>query len=51
MRGQPMVQLFADGELVKTHVRKERGKQTDLADYPPVMWNQSALVKAGSPAG
>jgi hypothetical protein len=30
-----MVQLFAGGELVKTHVRKERGKQTDLADYPP----------------
>jgi transposase len=30
-----MVQLFAGGELVKTHVRKPRGKQTDLADYPP----------------
>ena len=30
-----MVQLFSGGDLVKTHVRKERGKQTDLADYPP----------------
>ena len=30
-----MVQLFCGGELVKTHVRKPRGKQTDLADYPP----------------
>jgi hypothetical protein len=30
-----MVQLFSAGDLVKTHVRKPRGKQTDLADYPP----------------
>jgi transposase len=30
-----MVQLFLGGDLVKTHVRKPRGKQTDLADYPP----------------
>jgi hypothetical protein len=30
-----MVQLFCGGELIKTHVRKPRGKQTDLADYPP----------------
>jgi transposase len=30
-----MVQFFAGGELVKTHPRKERGKQTDLNDYPP----------------
>ena len=30
-----MVQLFSGGDLVKTHVRKPRGKQTDLADYPP----------------
>jgi transposase len=30
-----MVQLFCGGDLVKTHVRKPRGKQTDLADYPP----------------
>ena len=30
-----MVQLFSGGDLIKTHVRKERGKQTDLADYPP----------------
>ena len=25
----------AGGDLVKTHVRKPRGKQTDLGDYPP----------------
>lgn len=30
-----MVQFFIDGELIKTHPRKERGKQTDLGDYPP----------------
>lgn len=30
-----MVQFFSGGELIKTHVRKPRGKQTDLADYPP----------------
>jgi len=30
-----MVQLFSGGDLVKTHVRKPRGKQTDLGDYPP----------------
>src|SRR6266567_3815140 len=30
-----MVQLFLGGELVKTHVRKAQGKQTDLGDYPP----------------
>jgi len=30
-----MVQLFHHGELVKAHPRKERGKQTDLGDYPP----------------
>jgi transposase len=30
-----MAQFFDRGELVKTHVRVSRGKQTDLADYPP----------------
>jgi hypothetical protein len=30
-----MVQLFHHGQLVKTHPRKARGKQTDLGDYPP----------------
>jgi hypothetical protein len=30
-----MVQFFRDGELIKTHPRKERGKQTDRGDYPP----------------
>jgi hypothetical protein len=39
------VEPFAGGELVKTHVRVVRGKQTDLADYPPVMWNQRSVVK------
>jgi transposase len=29
------VQLFRGGDLVKTHVRKAQGKQTDLGDYPP----------------
>jgi hypothetical protein len=30
-----MAQFFDHGDLVKTHVRVARGKQTDLADYPP----------------
>jgi Integrase core domain len=30
-----MVQVFHNGELVKTHVRKDRGRATDVADYPP----------------
>ena len=29
-----MVQLFSGGDLVKTHVRKPQGKQTDLARLP-----------------
>jgi hypothetical protein len=32
---ESMVQLFHHGQLVKTHPRKDRGKQTDLSDYPP----------------
>jgi hypothetical protein len=31
----PWWEFFHAGELVKTHPRKERGKQTDLGDYPP----------------
>jgi hypothetical protein len=30
-----MVQFFLRGQLIKTHPRKERGKQTDYGDYPP----------------
>jgi hypothetical protein len=30
-----MVQFFVDGQLIKAHARKQRGKQTDLEDYPP----------------
>ena len=30
-----MVQIFHHGELVKTHLRKDRGRATDVADYPP----------------
>jgi transposase len=29
------VEFFLDGVLVKTHVRIEKGKQTDYSDYPP----------------
>jgi transposase len=36
-----MVQFFHHGQLIKTHPRKDRGKQTDLGDYPP--------EKSGSP--
>jgi transposase len=30
-----MVQFFIGGQLVKSHPRKIRGKQTDFGDYPP----------------
>ena len=30
-----MVQFFIGGQLVKTHPRKDKGKETDFADYPP----------------
>jgi len=30
-----MVQVFHNGELVKTHVRRDKGRATDVADYPP----------------
>lgn len=30
-----MVQIFDDGQLIATHVRKPFGKQTDFAHYPP----------------
>ena len=46
-----MVQFFIGGELVKTHPRKMRGKQTDFADYPPVIISFNTpcffLVNAG----
>src|SRR5579871_2206743 len=34
-RTDTMVQFFIGGELVKSHPRKTRGKQTDFGDYPP----------------
>jgi len=33
--GTRLVEVFCDGTLIKTHVRAERGKVTDYADYPP----------------
>jgi transposase len=30
-----VVQIFHQGELVKTHVRADKGRRTDIADYPP----------------
>lgn len=32
---QHRVEVFVDGQLVKTWTRVERGRQTDWADYPP----------------
>jgi hypothetical protein len=29
------VEIYSGGELIKTHVRKPKGKQTDFEDYPP----------------
>ncbi|MEA2931834.1 MAG: hypothetical protein QOI56_619 [Actinomycetota bacterium] len=33
--GVRTVEVFLDGTLIKTHVRVERGRQTDNGDYPP----------------
>lgn len=33
--GARTVELFLDGQLIKTHTQIERGKQTDPGDYPP----------------
>ena len=33
--GVRTVEVFLEGTLIKTHVRVERGKQTDNGDYPP----------------
>jgi hypothetical protein len=33
--GEATVEVFVDGEVVKTWARIERGKQTDWADFPP----------------
>jgi transposase len=30
-----MVQIFDDGQVIATHVRKPFGKQTDMSHYPP----------------
>ena len=35
-----MVQFFIGGQLVKTHPRKQAGRQTDFSDYLSVTWNQ-----------
>ncbi len=29
------VTVYSRGELIKTHVAKEKGRQTDMGDYPP----------------
>jgi hypothetical protein len=34
-QGAHSIEVFLDGVLIKTHPRIERGKQTDMADYPP----------------
>ena len=34
-QGTRTVEVFFCGTLIKTHPRIERGKQTDLSDYPP----------------
>jgi hypothetical protein len=33
--GERTVEVFSDGVAVKTHVRIDRGRQTDWGDYPP----------------
>ncbi|MGH9277015.1 MAG: IS21 family transposase [Acidimicrobiales bacterium] len=33
--GARTVEVFLDGQLIKTHTRVDKGRQTDHADYPP----------------
>jgi hypothetical protein len=33
--GRRTVEVYRDAKLIKTHVRIERGRSTDNADYPP----------------
>ena len=33
--GDRTVEIFVDGQVIKTWVRVEKGRQTDWADYPP----------------
>ena len=33
--GERIVEVFIDGQVIKTWARLEKGKQTDWADYPP----------------
>jgi transposase len=51
-----MVQVFHEGELVKTHAALEQGKRTDQGDYPPEkiafqmktpMWCRSQASEVG----
>ncbi|MET7701690.1 hypothetical protein [Streptomyces sp. NPDC005485] len=51
-----MVQVFHEGELVKTHAALEQGKRTDAGDYPPEkiafqmrtpMWCRSQASEVG----
>jgi len=43
-----LVELFVDGELVKTHVRTRKGgKQTDWGDYPPEKVAVKGVLAAG----
>jgi hypothetical protein len=39
-----MVQVFHHGQLVKTPRPQGQGPGTDVADYPPVLWNQICQV-------
>jgi hypothetical protein len=34
-QGHRTVEVYLEGQLIKTHARVERGKQTDHTDYPP----------------
>jgi hypothetical protein len=44
-----MVQFFICGDLVKTHPRKVRGKQTDFGDYPTYSRFSSMVPRGRSP--
>ncbi|WP_443678470.1 Mu transposase domain-containing protein, partial [Plantactinospora mayteni] len=46
-----MVQIFHHGELVKTHVRKGKGKVTNVADYPPEKIAFHTRTRSGAAIG
>lgn len=46
-----MVQVFHDGQLVKTHTALDQGKRTDKSDYPPAVVGKTTTIADGGYPG